>query len=792
MERRDFLKISAATGTTAALSSCGHPADQLIRFIPEDDLQPGVAVFKPSVCTMCPAGCGLTVRVMEGDAEVVRHGKLGLVKMGLAKKLEGNADHPVNHGKLCARGQAGLQVTYHPDRVRTPLRRTGPRGSGKFEEIGWDEAIKSLISQLVALRASNQAASLAFLTRPLRGLRADLVARFLAAFGAPPAVTFETFDETVLRYANVLNFGRPQLPTFDLAHANYLVSFGADFLGTWNSPVAQAIGYGEFRQGRPGRRGKLVMVEPRLSQTGANADEWIPARPGNEGLLALAIGHVIAVEKLVPMDGNGLAQWFGRPDLAPERVEKPTGVRAATINRIAREMAAQQPAVAMIGGAPLAQTNGLFSAEAVNALNVLLGNTGKSGGVGFAPQLSPPLTPKASYSDLSELVRRALTGRTGVSGVSSRPISPSDNPAASPHGPANVLLIYEANPVFGQPGFTAEVLTPIPFIASFGSFIDETSIQADLILPDHSPLESWLDVVPESGSLGAVASLAPPAVRPLHDTRSMPDILLAVASQLGGGVARGLPWKTLQEALPWKTYQEALKVTFAGVGSPGFRVHLPGPKGAGEPEAERAGTEAEDSWRKLQEQGGWWSADSQGPSHVTAVDVRAASFSPVEPRFDGDAVSFPFHFLPYASQAFVDGSTAHLPWMQELPDVLSTAMWSVWVEINPQAAGRLSIQQGDLVEVASQHGKLRAPAILYPGIAPDVVAMPVGQGHEHFTRYASARGANPISILAPMAEESVGALAWAATRVNIRRVGDGKKQLTLFGGGMREELHEKR
>ncbi len=792
MERRDFLKISAATGATAALSSCGDPEHQLIRFIPEEDLQPGVAVWKPSVCTMCPAGCGLTVRVMEGDAEVVRHGKLGLIKMGLAKKLEGNPDHPVNRGKLCARGQAGLQATYHPDRLRTPLRRTGPRESGKFEEITWDEAIQSLISQLVALRASNQAASLAFLTRPLRGLRAELVGRFLEALGAPPAVTFETFDETVLRHANVLSFGRPQPPTFDLAHANYLVSFGADFLGTWNSPVAQAIGYGEFRQGRPGQRGKLVMVEPRLSQTGANADEWIPARPGYEGLLALAIGHVIAVEKLVPMDGKGLEQWFGRPDLAPERVEKPTGVPAATINRIAREMAAQQPAVAMIGGAPLAQTNGLFSAQAVNALNVLLGNTGKPGGIGFTPQLSAPLTPKASYSDLSGLVRRALTGRTGVSGVSSGPISPRDNPATSPLGPAKVLLIYEANPVFGQPGFTAEALTPIPFIASFGSFIDETSILADLILPDHSPLESWLDVVPESGNLGAMVSLAPPAVRPLHDTRSMPDVLLAVAGQLGGDVPRGLPWKTLQEALPWKTYQEALKGAFAGVGSPGFTLHLPGPKGAEQPEVERASSEAEDSWRKLQEQGGWWSNDFKGRSHVTPLRVPAASFVPIEPRFDGDAASFPFHFLPYASQAFVDGSTAHLPWMQELPDILSTAMWSVCVEINPQTAARLSIQQGDLVEVASQHGRLLAPALLYPALAPDVVAMPVGQGHEHFTRFASGRGANPISILAPITEESVGALAWAATRVTIRRVGDGRKQLTLFGGGMREQLGEKR
>lgn len=161
-----------------------------------------------------------------------------------------------------------------------------------------------------------------------------------------------------------------------------------------------------------------------------------------------------------------------------------------------------------------------------------------------------------------------------------------------------------------------------------------------------------------------------------------------------------------------------------------------------------------------------------------------------EPEFDGPAEEFPFHFLPYASQAFLDGSLAHLPWLQELPDVLSTVMWGAWVEINSKTAERLGIRQGDLVEVASQHGKLQAPALVSPGIAPDVVAMPAGQGHENFTRYASGRGANPLAILAPLAEPETGSLAWAGTRVRISRVGEGR--LILFAGGLREQPHEHR
>jgi anaerobic selenocysteine-containing dehydrogenase len=123
MERRDFIKAAAIGGTAAALDSCGKPEDHLIRFIPEEDLTPGVAEWKPSICTMCPAGCGLLVKVMEGDAEVVRNGKTGLIKMGLAKKLEGNPNHPINQGKLCPKGVKRYMQDEHPDRLRSPLER---------------------------------------------------------------------------------------------------------------------------------------------------------------------------------------------------------------------------------------------------------------------------------------------------------------------------------------------------------------------------------------------------------------------------------------------------------------------------------------------------------------------------------------------------------------------------------------------------------------------------------------------------------------------------------------------
>ena len=229
-----------------------------------------------------------------------------------------------------------------------------------------------------ALRSSNDAASLAFLARPLRGQRRELIERFLKASARRRRLAYEPFDEAVLRQANLLSFGHAALPTFDLARADYVISFGADFLGTWNSPVAQSIGYGEMRQGRAGRRGKFVQVESRMSQTGANADEWIACRPGTEGVLALGIAHVILSEKLVAAGrgsraGSLIAGWSaGLPDYAPEAVEKQTGVPAATITRLAHEIAQSGLGAAIVGGAPLAHTNGLFNALAVNALESLV------------------------------------------------------------------------------------------------------------------------------------------------------------------------------------------------------------------------------------------------------------------------------------------------------------------------------------------------------------------------------------------------------------------------------------
>jgi anaerobic selenocysteine-containing dehydrogenase len=371
---------------------------------------------------------------------------------------------------------------------------------------------------------------------------------------------------------------------------------------------------------------------------------------------------------------------------------------------------------------------------AVNTLNTVLGSVGQPGGVFFTPR------PRALHA--GEPLTRPTQDLRDLK--------------------AQVLLLDDANPVFGSPkGWRVrEALDAAPFVASFGSFIDDTSVHADLILPDHSFLESWTDSLPESGSLVGVVNAAGPVMRPLYQTRATPEVLLEVAAKLKAPVA-----------MPWKSYEEMLQASFDQINA--------------------------DAWSNVEKQGGWWEepgAASGAPGAATSErrgpspEPPAASYVPA--AFDGDAATYPFHLLPYASQAFADGSAAHLPWLQELPDPLTSAMWSSWIEINPKTAAQMNIAQGDLVEVRSTQGTLRVPAVISPGIAPDVVAMPVGQGHETFTRYASKRGVNPIGLLAPMADSATGAFAWAATRVRLARTADSDGTLILFASEMRESPHE--
>ncbi len=728
MKRRDFVKLSAlATVGTVALSACAPAAPRRIESrvtLPEGRPIDG-EVFYATACTGCPAACGIVVRTVDGRAV----------------KIEGNPEHPLSGGKLCPRGQANLQLLYHPDRLKGPQRRTGDRNTGAFADITWEDGIREAAAKLAeAVRSGGDGAVLVF-ADAADGHTGLLIDRFARALGAPGRIGVEMPPLTALRRANRIVFGSEAIPDYDLDHADYILSFGANLLGGGLAPVRYGRGYGAMRQDRPGRRGRLIQIEPRLSLTAANADEWLPVRPGSEGALALGIAHIILANNWQAGDfAPEVATWSAAvADYTPANVEKLTGVPAARIEEIAREFAAARPGLAIGGDTTAGYTNAVPTLVAINALNLLVGNIGQEGGVRFPPPLpldEPLTTSPIAFNDILGYIDRMRSGRVGA------------------------VVLCGANPAFALPAATGirEALANVPFILSCNNFMDESTALADLILPDHSYLERWDTRVPAAGTHLAVLTTAQPVVTPLYNTRAMPDVLLAIAKEMGGGVAQALPWQSFTDLLA----EAAAQLQRAGTGSV------------------RAGSPDEQLAQMLQK-GGWWSeapAATQVRVDAQAV-LEALRYEP--PGFEGDEASFPLHLHVYESALFGDGRGANLSWLQEIPDPLTSVVWGSWVEINPRRAQELGLKEGDLVEVESPRGKVQVPVYVYPGLPPDVVAMPLGQGHTAYGRWATRRGVNPLDLLAPVSESQAGALAFAATRVRVTRAVGVARLITIEG-----------
>ena len=269
INRRRFLAVlGTAGGGAAALGACGfgpEPVEKLIPYlIPPDDQIPGTATYYATTCRECPAGCGLHVRVREGRAV----------------KLEGNPRSPINRGRLCARGQAGLQGLYNPDRVRAPLARGA---DGRLAPVTWEQALDTLRSRLRDARGRG----IAFVTAHEPTAFGDLVDEWAQAVGARH-VTYEPFAFEALREGNRRAFGTAAIPSYDFARARHVVSFGADFLDTWLSSVEWQNGFARART-ESDTGAKLVYVGPRMPVT---LEQARAAKESAKGLLAALPGVV--------------------------------------------------------------------------------------------------------------------------------------------------------------------------------------------------------------------------------------------------------------------------------------------------------------------------------------------------------------------------------------------------------------------------------------------------------------------------------------------------------------------
>ena len=795
MTRRRFVgfTVGAAFGTAFGISGGG--ALSRLTYGGDTPVYPlgGPEKFGLALCRECPGGCGVRVRCI-GDRAV---------------KIDGNPLHPVSGGRLCPKGQAGLQSLYHPDRIATPLRRVGPRGSlDSFQPSTWDEAIDEIAVRLSLLRQRERPEALGLLRGPSRGVTNRIAARFMQAFGSPNDVVLDLGNEASAQ-AVYLTQGVRAAPAFDLPAAEYALSFGSSLLEASSSPVHTMRGFGEFRHGTSGRRGKLVHAGPRLSMTAASADEWIPVRDGTEGLLALGIAAVLVAENLydrefVTRHGRGFEDAVGTDgsfqpglrsllsaDFPLERVARECGVSVNLILRIAREFAAARPGVAIgpTGGSLL--SGGLLDHLAAHVLNGLVGSVDGPGGM-----LLPEEAPIGAWSALPDdslaaagLQRPRLDGAGGQGTwlLSADPDAMADAILNQSPYRAEAIFVLDADPAFSSTAHEKWVaaLELVPLVVTFAGIPTDTSLHADWILPTSHVLESWeLDLGP-SGMPFPVASLAAPLVKNSRcDARPTAEVLLDLAGRLGGQVAEALPWPDLEALVRQETESlfDARRGAVLGTDFDEAWVRL----------MERAGWWApgyrtkEELWTRSLETGGWWDPfyDHWHWSRVLQTESGRFEFRPemiaeldrrrsqrresVRSRGGRDAEAVAtlalhlFEPLPLSG-----GCGAELPFLQDILDPGHEASWETWVELHPETAEALNVRHGTKVSVTSSHGSLLARARVTERVVPGVAAVPVGQGKQAGGRWARGRGGNPFTLLSPAREPVSGLTDLTATQVRV-------------------------
>jgi anaerobic selenocysteine-containing dehydrogenase/Fe-S-cluster-containing dehydrogenase component len=737
IKRREFLKVVGAGSAGVAAASCSPSprggANRLIPYvIPAEEIVPGMPTYYASTCQECPAGCGILVETHEGRVT----------------KVEGNPAQPISRGNLCARGQASVQGLYHPDRYQGPS--ISEDGIG-FRDVAWLTAERVLAQRIQQARPG----AVAFLTGTYGPSLDQLVNSWVGAMGARRVV----YDPWANQPRN-LNF----------ADADYLIAFGADFLETWGSPVDYAWQFAQMHSYRNGRKGKFVWVGPHRPLTGLNADEWIASQPGTEHLVAMALAGTT--------DAAAAAQQAGVP--------------TETLTRIGQEFRAGR-GVALGPGVAIAGRNAQMLQQAVNQLN------------GAAAQAQPP----ATTPQLLQLIEQMRAGQIDVLLID------APNPAYTLPGAVRF----------------AEAMRNVRTRVSFATFPDDTASLCNLILPGHHFLESWGDYSPRPDVVALIQPAMRPVfnTRQVGDVligsmralgvgtvaqNSFYDVLRGnwggdaawrEALRNGGSFAAsptaGLPQGTgfmgMQDAQRPQAQAPAAPAEaspLVPLAAPAARPQqqVPGQpplqqQPLQQPPDQQPGIQQPPAEQQPLQQPGVQQPGVQQPGvqqpgvQQPPVTEPPAGLVPDPagtgagqvgvgigaPTFE-EAEGANFFLVVYPSYRFFDGRSANRPWLLELPDPVTKVSWHSWIEIHPQAAERLGVRQGEILEVASPYGRVEGFAYLYPGVREDTIAIQTGLGHTAFGRFTAGRGINPNHLLGPTLDEA-GNLAPYGLRVAVQR-----------------------
>jgi anaerobic selenocysteine-containing dehydrogenase len=707
----------------------------------ERGLRAGSEKYVLTTCGLCPAACGLRVRVVDGRAV----------------KVEGNAESPVNRGGLCVRGQAGLELLYHPDRIRSPRRRVGARGENRWQAISWDAAIGQLAAELGKLRAAGEPQSLVVVDGEYAGTTHDLWGRLLEVFGSPNHIGHGATGVGAMAEAVRRMTRKVCLPGYDFEQSRCLLLVGTGALES--SPQFIHLARAMAGEARP----RLLCASPRLPTAGALVDEWLPLAPNSSAPLLLGLLHVLLREQLGDESllelASGFAPWSApdgqaQPGLraqvlsgfAPESVATLTEIPAARIEQLARELVAARPSVVVVDEGMCDPA----TASASLLLNALLGSINVPGGMVLDPGILPLNLGEADLDGTARAGLRAppIDGREpGQRDVASSRILalPEAFLSGKPY-PAKVLLLSYSNPAYSKPDTKRwrAAMAKVPLVVSFSPFLDESTLFADLLLPDHTFFERWDLVAPGHGS--RALSLRQPVVRPLADTMQTGEVILRLARALGASVS---------EAFPWDDYRQVVL------------ARLRKPEGG-----------ADAVLGELESKGIWVSPDA-GASTALASDHAKTSDDQAQPLlFDvrsslslaplataGDPVRFPFVLAPYRGLGYAEGGMREMAWLRELP-VDGGNPWPGRVELSVEDACRLGIVDGETIVVKSPIAEVALVAMVRTGVTTGVLGLPLGAGQGPL--HDEVPGAS--SLLASLVDAVTGHWFACATRAQVRKL----------------------
>ncbi len=458
MSRRTFIEMIGFSAAALALEGCRAPEQKIIPYLKQPvELTPGVANWYASTCGGCSAACGVLVKVRDGRPI----------------KLEGNPEHPLSRGGLCPVAHGMIFELYDSDRLRQPLI------AGKAAT--WDEADGQIAQKLAAIRQSGGGVRL--LTKTIQSPTSlDTIAKFVSQFKDGKHVVYEAFSTGAISQSHLRTHGIAAIPSHRFDRAKLVVSFGADFLGSWLSPVEFTRAYTRARELRDGQRDipQHVQFESRMSLTGGNAGRRIKVSAAEEIQSLLLLARLVA-EKTRAAAPTALASF--EPSLLSREIRLAVEGLAARVARL--------PGESLI----VSGSNDVDVQSIVNFINQSVGGYGKT------VDLNSTRTGSAnSDAEMVDLVRDMNDGKIAAL------VTLGVNPAYD----------YHAAPAF------IGAMAKVPLKISLNPYRDETGSLCDYSCPTHHFLEAWDDAQPARG----VFSLNQPTISPLFQTRAYQESLL--------------------------------------------------------------------------------------------------------------------------------------------------------------------------------------------------------------------------------------------------------------------------